>query len=308
MKPSVLFIVNVPDWAHDRKTDSLARNLAGRWEVRKRFHADVTADDVMSADLVALYYWLQLGSLPGVAEALRARRDRLLVGICSHYELEGAHFEPGVALLSGLPRAVFANNLGLIRRFEPLLGRSVFYTPNGVDSSYFVPGDTVRGGGTLRVGWAGSLENHGLGHRGVHDVIVPAVARLRGAEVVLAAREERWRNREEMLAFYRTLDVYVCASRSDGTPNPCLEAAACGVPLVTTPVGNMPEFVVDGENGFFFDRTVDDLVSKLRVLRDEPSRRRRMGEAARASAERWDWSRQALAYDAMFREVLSTET
>jgi hypothetical protein len=42
-----------------------------------------------------------------------------------------------------------------------------------------------------------------------------------GAELRLAIREEKWRGREEMLDFYHSLDVYVCASRSEGAPNPC---------------------------------------------------------------------------------------
>jgi len=44
-----------------------------------------------------------------------------------------------------------------------------------------------------------------------------------------------------MVEFYRSLDVYVCASRSEGTPNPCLEAAACGLPVVTTRVWAAPK-------------------------------------------------------------------
>ena len=75
-----------------------------------------------------------------------------------------------------------------------------------------------------------------------------------GAELCLAAREERWRTAAEMVEFYHSLDVYVCASRSEGTPNPCLEAAACGLPVITTAVGNMPELIRDGHNGFLVER------------------------------------------------------
>ena len=84
-----------------------------------------------------------------------------------------------------------------------------------------------------------------------------------------------------MRDFYQSLHVYVCASRSEGTPNPCLEAAACGLPVVTTPVGNMPEFVRDGVNGFFVARDVDAIAATLRRLRDDPELRERMGHAAR---------------------------
>ncbi len=133
----------------------------------------------------------------------------------------------------------------------------------------------------MRVGWAGSLNNQTSAHRGVPGFIVPAVAAVDGAELCLAAREERLRDVDEMRDFYQSLHVYVCASRSEGTPNPCLEAAACGLPVVTTPVGNMPEFVRDGVNGFFVARDVDAIAATLRRLRDDPELRERMGHAAR---------------------------
>jgi glycosyltransferase involved in cell wall biosynthesis len=108
-----------------------------------------------------------------------------------------------------------------------------------------------------------------------------------------------------MLDFYRSLDVYVCASRSEGTPNPCLEAAACGLPVITTRVGNMPELIRDGENGFFVERDIADIAAKLRLLRDDPELRSRLGQAARAAVEPWDWRLQAAPYDAMFQAVLA---
>lgn len=306
-RPVVLCIVNRPNWAHDRKTDALAMSLGGSYEIVKRYQAEVSAADIENADCVLLYFWLQVQELSHVIEVLWKRRDRLVMGICSHYELEGAWRSPGLATLAELARAVFVNNRQLLEEFRPLLNQPVHYTPNGVDTEFFrpaVPPSPPSPARPLRVGWAGSLTNHGTGHRGVHELIAPAVAAVGGAELRLAAREEKWRNWEEMLDFYRSIDVYVCASRTDGTPNPCLEAAACGLPVVTTRVGNMPEFIRDGENGFFVERDAADIAAKLRRLRDDPGLRERLGRAARATAEQWDWRHQAVRYDAMFREVL----
>lgn len=52
---------------------------------------------------------------------------------------------------------------------------------------------------------------------------------------------------EEMRDFHHSLDVYVCASKSEGIPNPCLEEVASGLPVVTTRVGGMPELIRDGD-------------------------------------------------------------
>jgi len=246
--------------------------------------------------------------MPVSEAALERIRDKLLIGICSHFELEGPRRERGLAILNRLPRRVFANNALLQCEFAPLIGVPVHYTPNGVDTNFYRPADAprVRASGTLRVGWAGSLANMGAEQRGFPNVIEPAVAGLPGVELVTAIREQQWRNRDEMLAFYRDLDVYVCASRSEGTPNPCLEAAACGVPVVTTPVGNMPELIVHGENGAFFDGTVQGLADQLALLRDSPALAAQSGARLRTAIEAWDWRHQAEHYAAMFDAMLAT--
>jgi glycosyltransferase involved in cell wall biosynthesis len=305
-RPLVLCIVDRAGWAHDRKTRALTAALAGQYRLVPRYMADVSEREIDEADLVLVHYWLQIKQLGRLERVFKRVRDRLMLGACSEYELEGRWRRPGLRMLSTLPRAVFANNLKLAKDLETELERDVFYTPNGVDTSFFRPAAAPPPPPPpLRVGWAGSLKNQTSAHRGVPQFILPAVAAVRGAEAWIAAREDRWRDAEEMREFYGALHVYVCASRSEGTPNPCLEAAACGLPILTTAVGNMPEFIRNGENGLFVTRDVEDIAAKLRRLRDDAGLRERMGHAARATAEAWDWRHQAPRYAEMFETVLN---
>ncbi|BAB53261.1 glycosyltransferase family 4 protein [Mesorhizobium japonicum] len=304
--PRILAIADRPGWAIDRKTQNLRRVLERRFEIVQRFQHDVTESDVNAADIVLIFYWFQIAKLPLPESVLARRSDRLVIGICSHRELEGEFREPGLATLHRLARAVFVNNRKLEHEYAPLLRIPVHYTPNGVDTTFFCrPPEPQPYSGELRVGWAGSLGNHGPAHRGFHDVIEPAVAAVPGARLLTAIREQHWRNHDEMLDFYRDLDVYVCASRSEGTPNPCLEAAACGIPLVTTRVGNMPELVQDGDNGLFFDGTAEGLADKLALLRDTPSLRSRMAARMIETIRGWDWRVQAENYAHMFTSLLT---
>ncbi len=300
----VLAIVDAPRWAHDVKTQSLARWLSGDYEIIRRFAHQLTREDLEQADVVLVYYWHQFVRMSLHPNALIPYREKLLCGVCSHIEIEGPLRSAGIEVLNLHSSGVFVNNLLLAHELQPLLDLPVFYTPNGVDCSFFQPGPPRSGPRKLRVGWAGSLSNHGRSHRGFDDFIVPAVAAVEGAELISAARETHWRSSAEMLEFYRSIDVYLCASRSEGTPNPCLEAAACGVPLVTTRVGNMPELVQDGVNGFFVERSVSDIAAKLSILQENPRLRTAMGHAARKAIQDWDWKRQAVNYRRMFDTFL----
>ena len=77
-----------------------------------------------------------------------------------------------------------------------------------------------------------------------------------------------------------------------------LEALACGVPVVATPTGCVPDVVVDGVNGAVLDAPPDRLPAALavaieRVLGLPPDATR---AAARATAEEHSWTRIARRY------------
>jgi glycosyltransferase involved in cell wall biosynthesis len=84
----------------------------------------------------------------------------------------------------------------------------------------------------------------------------------------------------------RTIDLFTfLVPGSDGTCRAVLEAAACGIPAVTTRRGALPEIVSDGETGVLVDEDPEALAEAWQALLVTPQRRRSMGEAARRRAE-----------------------
>lgn len=77
---------------------------------------------------------------------------------------------------------------------------------------------------------------------------------------------------------YRRADVFVQTSRHEAQGMTVLEAAACGVPVVGTPVGVLPEIGLVAEDE-------GDLAQRLIVLLRDAPRRKALGEAARKKAE-----------------------
>jgi len=83
--------------------------------------------------------------------------------------------------------------------------------------------------------------------------------------------------------YYRVMDVMVLPTWREGFPNVVLEAAATGIPVVTTFATGSRDAVVPEVTGLLIPPGYPVAISEavIQLLRD-PDRRRRMGEAARA--------------------------
>jgi glycosyltransferase involved in cell wall biosynthesis len=70
---------------------------------------------------------------------------------------------------------------------------------------------------------------------------------------------------EEYIKLLDRHSIYVCASRFEGGPLPAMDAMNRGLVVVATPVGQMPELIEDGVNGFLCTSS-DQIVERLRLL------------------------------------------
>jgi glycosyltransferase involved in cell wall biosynthesis len=91
----------------------------------------------------------------------------------------------------------------------------------------------------------------------------------------------------EINRLYQCLDLYIITSRQEGGPKSVLEAMACGVPLVTTRVGQAMDLVQHGQNGMMVDVEKTEALadSVLRVLGDTQLRRTIVNNAAKTAKE-----------------------
>ncbi len=79
---------------------------------------------------------------------------------------------------------------------------------------------------------------------------------------------------EEVPRFLQAADFLVLPSYSEGMPQAVLEAMNCGLPVVATRVGGVPEAVVDGQTGLLVEaKNVEQLRDALeRMMTDEAFR------------------------------------
>jgi glycosyltransferase involved in cell wall biosynthesis len=114
-------------------------------------------------------------------------------------------------------------------------------------------------------------------------------------------------DQEEVRTWLRKAAVAVLPSHSEGMPVSLMEAAACGIPVVATPVGGIPELVADGETGYL--TPLSDAVAMADALQKlllSPELRERLGRAARARAvERFSVLHQVDLLMAVWIDVLA---
>ena len=105
---------------------------------------------------------------------------------------------------------------------------------------------------------------------------------------------------------YHAADLLALPSRGgDAMPAVLIEAGLCGLPVVSTRIGAIPEVVVDGETGYVVPP--DDLEgfagAVVRLLADAGTRAT-MGEAARTRClERYDITRVAEGWEAVLERA-----
>lgn len=84
-------------------------------------------------------------------------------------------------------------------------------------------------------------------------------------------------------------DVFVLASRREGTPVAAMEAMALGLPIVATSVGGMPDIIVSEHTGLLVEpEDPQALAAALGRLVAAPDLRTALGRAARVASDRFD--------------------
>ncbi len=110
----------------------------------------------------------------------------------------------------------------------------------------------------------------------------------------------------DVAPYLLAMDLFVLPSRWEALPLAPLEAMACGLPVVATDVGGVPELLDDGVTGrLVAPRDEVALAAALEPLLADADARRAMGEAGRRVArERFGLDRMVGGTEALYRDLL----
>jgi len=180
--------------------------------------------------------------------------------------------------------------------------------PNGVDTTIFHPGDQAKARQALGLPKdmpillfvANGIKNNPFKD---YQTLSKAAAllgeRAKSPIHLVALGDERKEGAREQLGqvtihcvprvsyphivaqYYQAADLYLHAAKAETFPNTILEAMACGLPVIASNVGGIPEQVVDGATGFLVPPGNPDLiVSAVQHLFDNPNTAQAFSRAA----------------------------
>ena len=204
------------------------------------------------------------------------------------------------------------------------LGHLAHVIPNGASDEEFGEGRVREGDERARRGHTVvTVANHlpGKGHAAVIDAFRAAAGRHDRLVIIggrpLSSEPTCWRQcrwaafrdrritlaeglpREQVVAAYRSADVFLFGSEVECAPLVLIESMAAGLPFVTTPVGNAQDYTDAG-----IICRPDRLADGLQQLLSSAALRQSLGQRGR---ERWDadhrWSGVIDRYEQLFTEL-----
>ena len=113
--------------------------------------------------------------------------------------------------------------------------------------------------------------------------------------------------KDDVVPYLQAMDVFVLPSLTETSSLATMEAMACGLPIIATPVGSIKEYVEDGVNGFLFPRRdIETLAQKLDGLLKSHKARETVGNEARKTImQRATWEKTAQKIMRVLHELTS---
>lgn len=162
----------------------------------------------------------------------------------------------------------------------------------------------------IKIGWVGNSawRQDTEDFKGVNTILKPVIQELieegYPIEPYFADRQERMIPHNKMVDYYNDIDIIVCTSKIEGTPNPVLEGMACGDIVISTDVGIVPDVLGEKQSRFILEeRNKECLKQKIIYLVEH---RNEFEELSKENLERiqdWTWQKITEKFKEFFDHV-----
>jgi L-malate glycosyltransferase len=212
-----------------------------------------------------------------------------------------------------------------IKLYNPEIDINI--TPFGVDTNTFVPRASTNTIDTLTIGIVKTLEIHyGIDNLICAFSIVKKKKTSLKLNLLIVGNGSQLRNLQKLVEtlnltesvtfipavphsqvpqYMQLIDIFVVPSLAESFGVAALEASACGLPVIASNVGGLPEVVVNGKTGFLVPPgDPETLAEKIICLMESPSLRSKMGRSGRQFVkDNYSWSKSLEEMQQVYKKV-----
>ena len=288
-KFNILIMIDEYGWAFDFAARGIQRYSMHNCVIKKWI--DVTVEDVKKSDVIFSMNYSVYDACSKEVKVEISKVKNKCVGIRGG-QIYWGHVDSPIYGWKTL--CVSRESLDY---FKSRNAANIFLCHNGVDTEIFKP--CKRPDNRFVVGWAGNSKSPAKRLHLLNMLAFP-VKIMNKHEPKFFVKD---RTRDEMVEFYKSIDCLICLSDNEGMPQPILESAATGLPIVSTSVGGVPEFL--DKEWLVPINPVDEMVrqinQKLQYLKDNPNIRKKVGKRNLEKVlNRWAWKYMVKEYEQVF--------
>lgn len=338
LKKKITLIVDTPNWAFANIAQNILPYLTSDFDVEIIDAESLSHDPVnlmfatRSSDLVH-FFWREhltaffsahsnrqlekLGSSSVAYMAQYKKNTIITTSVYDHLFLTKKELNDREFIFNDVVDAYSVSSSKLFDIYENL-SREGVKAPyglihDGVDLERYRPNNVDRFSNIqsrpLVIGWVGNSNWGGqkMDHKGFHSILTPAIQTLnkRGLQVtgLFADKASSPVPKDDMPDYYNSIDILVCTSISEGTPNPILEAMASGVPVISTDVGIAKDVFGELQRKFIIQRSPESLIEAIQTMTANPNKLLELSKENLESISTWGWDRVAEKFTEFFRSL-----
>lgn len=292
-KPKIMILCDLEGWAWDIKSKQIQKWLDPYYDIDIDYscYNPNLKIDKSKYDLLFTYGFAFTNQLLNG----RKNRSKCISGVTAHRK------KVQIQQPMNSVDHHHANSVLLYNELKKM-GKKPYYVPNGVDEKLFFPIKPLYNKRPyLSVGHIGKKSPN----KNQTSFLEPVIKSMK---LDYHPHYNDFSNaipHDKMIHKYQYFDIFIASSSEDGTPNGMLESMACGRPVIINKIGNAPELIKDGYNGFIVDMNQDAYRKMIQWCIENPTKVVKMGEnALKSILEGWTWKHMSRNYLYMFDKIL----
>ncbi|MBE5820668.1 MAG: glycosyltransferase [Clostridiales bacterium] len=336
-KIKIALIVDTKNWAYDNIAKNVKKYLSHKYEFKIIYMDEIPDSNIahvfyacMDCDLIHFFWRGTLYYLYGdfaeyylkyYGRGIESFIDEVIRKKCITASVyDHKYLNSGIDRTKKMINLVDSYTVSSKKLFDIYnkleLNKPLTQITDGVDLDKFYPQNLERMQNIkdreVVIGWVGNSNWNGntkKDYKGIETVIKPAIEELieEGYKVRLELTDKQKKQipHNEMVNFYSKIDLYICASLNEGTPNPILEAMACGVAVISTDVGIVPEVLGEKQKEYILqERSKECLKEKIKLFIKNIDSIKELSNENLLQIKGWTWKRKSEQFDEFFSTAL----